>query len=113
MFFHVTGAFAEVERGMIRSRVNAGLDRARARGVRLGRPKVTGKVEDAIRARLGTGEGILKVAKVLGVGTGTVQRVKAEMSATGLDGTGGCGGNATVVRIIQGPASGVGTNAVA
>jgi len=39
MFFHVTGAFAEFERDMIRSRVNAGLDRARAKGVRLGRPK--------------------------------------------------------------------------
>jgi DNA invertase Pin-like site-specific DNA recombinase len=39
MFFHVTGAFAEFERDMIRSRVNAGLARARARGVRLSRPK--------------------------------------------------------------------------
>jgi DNA invertase Pin-like site-specific DNA recombinase len=80
MFFHVTGAFAEFERDMIRSRVNAGLDRARARGVQLGRPKVGGKVERAIRARLETGEGMLKVAKALGVGTGTVQRVKAEMA---------------------------------
>ena len=47
----------------------------------LGRPKVAGKVERAIRARLVTGEGMLKVAKALGVGTGTVQRVKAEMAA--------------------------------
>ena len=39
MFFQVTGAFAEFERGMIRSRVMAGLARARARGVRLGRPR--------------------------------------------------------------------------
>jgi DNA invertase Pin-like site-specific DNA recombinase len=81
MFFHVTGAFAEFERDMIRSRVNAGLDRARARGVQLGRPKVAGKVERAIRDRLAAGEGMLKVAKALGVGTGTVQRVKAEMAA--------------------------------
>jgi DNA invertase Pin-like site-specific DNA recombinase len=80
IFFHVTGAFAEFERDMIRSRVNAGLDRARARGVTLGRPKVAGKVERAIRARLETGEGMLKVAKALSVGTGTVQRVKAEMA---------------------------------
>jgi DNA invertase Pin-like site-specific DNA recombinase len=80
MFFHVTGAFAEFERDMIRSRVNAGLDRARARGVQLGRPKISGKVERAIRARLQTGEGMLKVAKALGVGTGTVQRVKAEIA---------------------------------
>ena len=80
MFFHVTGAFAEFERGMIRDRVNAGLDRARAKGVRLGRPKVGNKTEAAIRARLGNGEGMLKVARALGVGTGTVQRIKAEMA---------------------------------
>ena len=81
MFFHVTGAFAEFERGMIRDRVNAGLDRARAKGVRLGRPKVGKKTEAAIRARLVAGEGMLKVAKGLRVGTGTVQRIKAEMAA--------------------------------
>ena len=80
MFFHVTGAFAEFERDMIRSRVNAGLDRARARGVRLGRPKVPGKVETAIKERLMAGVGMLKVAKGLGVGVSTVQRVKTEMA---------------------------------
>ncbi len=80
MFFHVTGAFAEFERDMIRSRVNAGLDRARARGVQLGRPKVAGKVERAIRERLTAGEGMLKVARGLGVGVSTVQRIKAEMA---------------------------------
>ena len=40
------------ERAMIRSRVRAGLDRAKARGVRLGRPRTGAKVEAAIRARL-------------------------------------------------------------
>ena len=80
MFFHVTGAFAEFERDMIRSRVNAGLDRARARGVRLGRPKVARKVETAIKERLVAGVGMLKVAKGLGVGVSTVQRVKTEMA---------------------------------
>jgi DNA invertase Pin-like site-specific DNA recombinase len=82
MFFQVMGAFAEFERGMIRSRVNAGLARARARGVRLGRPKVSPKTETAIRARLETGMGVLKVARELGVGTSVVQRVKAAATAT-------------------------------
>jgi DNA invertase Pin-like site-specific DNA recombinase len=81
MFFHVMGAFAEFERGMIRSRVHAGLDRARARGVKLGRPKVAAKTENAIRARLEAGDGVLKVAKAVGVGTSTVQRVKAALAA--------------------------------
>ena len=48
IFFHVTGAFAEFERDMIRSRVSAGLERARARGVRLGMPKVTTKTEQVV-----------------------------------------------------------------
>jgi DNA invertase Pin-like site-specific DNA recombinase len=77
MFFQVMGAFAEFERGMIRSRVNAGLARARARGVKLGRPKVSIKTETAIRARLAAGTGVLKVARELGIGTSVVQRVKA------------------------------------
>jgi DNA invertase Pin-like site-specific DNA recombinase len=81
VFFHILGAFSEFERDMIRSRVNAGLDRARAKGVRLGRPKVSTKVEGAIRKRLAAGDGMLKVAKTLGVGVSTVQRVKAEMPA--------------------------------
>jgi DNA invertase Pin-like site-specific DNA recombinase len=81
MFFQVTGAFAEFERAMIRSRVRAGLERAKARGVRLGRPKTDAKKEEAIRARLATGDGIKKVAKAVGVGNGTVSRIKASMSA--------------------------------
>jgi DNA invertase Pin-like site-specific DNA recombinase len=79
MFFQVTGAFAEFERAMIRSRVMAGLESAKARGVRLGRPRTSAKVEAAIRARLAKGEGIKKVAKAIGVGNGTVSRIKASM----------------------------------
>ena len=80
MFFQVTGAFAEFERGMIRSRVMAGLERAKARGVRLGRPKFPAKIGAAVRARLAVGEGVKKVAKAMGVGNGTVSRIKASMA---------------------------------
>jgi len=34
--FQMLGVFAEFERGIIRERVNAGLARARAKGVKLG-----------------------------------------------------------------------------
>ena len=37
-FFHVTGAFAELERNLIQERTKAGLDAARARGRLGGRP---------------------------------------------------------------------------
>ena len=65
---------------MLRSRVLAGLDRVRQQGKKLGRPKVSPKVENAIRTHLSTGNGILKVAALVGVGSGTVQRVKREMA---------------------------------
>ena len=38
--FTIIGAMAQLERDIIRERVRAGLERARARGVRLGRPRV-------------------------------------------------------------------------
>jgi hypothetical protein len=38
-------------------------------------------VIERILAQLATGAGILKTAKTLGVGTGTVHRVKREMQA--------------------------------
>ncbi len=81
LFFHISSAFAEFERSIIVERVNAGLARAKAQGKILGRPKIGDKKEDEIRAMLKGGTGILKTAKTLGIGTGTVQRVKAEMVA--------------------------------
>jgi DNA invertase Pin-like site-specific DNA recombinase len=77
--FQMLGVFAEFERAMIQSRVKAGLARARANGKRLGRPKIAAGTEDAIRAGLARGAGIRKVAAALGVGVGTVQRVKGAM----------------------------------
>jgi DNA invertase Pin-like site-specific DNA recombinase len=72
--------FGEQERAILRDRVMAGLERVRQAGTRLGRPKVPPKVEDAIRQHLSAGNGILKVARIVGCGSGTVQRVKREMA---------------------------------
>jgi DNA invertase Pin-like site-specific DNA recombinase len=84
LLFQVTGAFAEFERSMIRQRVNAGLARARAQGKRLGRPRIDQKTEHAVRIALASGTmGMLKIAAAFGVGSGTVQRVKAEMQRAG------------------------------
>lgn len=81
MVFQLLGMFAEFERDMIRERVNAGIARAKAKGQRFGRPKVDAEVEEYIREQLRAGHGMLKVAKMAGVGSGTVQRVKAAMAA--------------------------------
>ena len=76
LVFQVTGAFAEFERSIIRLRIKAGLKRAVAQGARLGRPKVDIALERKAQKQLKKGVGILKVAKMLGLGTGTVQRIK-------------------------------------
>ncbi len=79
LMFQVTGAFAEFERSMIRQRVRAGLKRAVERGATLGRPKIGSDVERRIKSQLRAGKGILKVARELGLGTSTVQRIAREM----------------------------------
>lgn len=80
LVFQVTGAFAEFERSMIKQRVRAGLRRAVAQGKRLGRPKLDGATERKAQKLLGEGKGILKVARTLGIGTSTVQRIKAGLA---------------------------------
>ena len=81
LVFQVAGAFAEFERAMIRQRVRAGLKTAVAQGAQLGRPKINAAVERKVQRQLEKGIGILKVAKSLGLGTGTVQRIKADMKS--------------------------------
>ena len=78
--FQMMGVFAEFERAMIRERVNSGIARAKAKGQRFGRPKVSAEAEEKARGLLRAGHGILKVAKLAGLGSGTVQRIRAEMS---------------------------------
>jgi DNA invertase Pin-like site-specific DNA recombinase len=81
LMFQVTGAFAEFERSIIRQRVHAGLKRAAQEGRYPGRPRISDAMEKRIQTQLRAGKGILKVARECGVGTGTVQRIKDEMSA--------------------------------
>jgi DNA invertase Pin-like site-specific DNA recombinase len=76
--FQMLGVFAEFERGIIRERVNAGLARARQNGTKLGRRRVKPSVEATIREYRAKGDGILKIARTLGVGTSVVQRVVLE-----------------------------------
>jgi DNA invertase Pin-like site-specific DNA recombinase len=79
--FQMLGVFAEFERAIIVERVHAGLRRARAQGKRLGRPSVALEVERRIRRALANGASIRQAAKAAGCGLGTVQRVKAALTA--------------------------------
>ncbi|EIZ79220.1 resolvase domain-containing protein, partial [Novosphingobium sp. Rr 2-17] len=73
--FGMLGVFAEFERAMIVERVNAGLSRAKAKGVKLGRKPVSKTVEGKIMDLRAQGWGMLKIAKELNVGSSVVQRV--------------------------------------
>lgn len=82
--FQMMGVFAEFERAMIRERVNAGLARARAEGTKLGRRPLEmtdAKKVSAIRASLGEGIGVRRIARNLSVGVGTVMRVRDDKTS--------------------------------
>ena len=76
MIFTVLGAVAELERSLIAERVRAGLRNARAKGKRLGRPRVA---VDAARIRELRSQGLSwpKIAAKLGASVGTVYQAAA------------------------------------
>ncbi len=76
--FQMMGVFAEFEREMIRERVTAGMRRAKAAGVVIGRPRVSTETENSIRTMAAEGIGKVRIAKAAGCGVSTVQRVLAE-----------------------------------
>jgi DNA invertase Pin-like site-specific DNA recombinase len=73
LMFNIIGAMAEFERELIQERVRAGIRNARAKGTRLGRPRVTVD-PDRLRELRGKGIGWKKIACHLGVGVGTLLR---------------------------------------
>lgn len=78
--FGMLGVFAEFERGMIRERVNAGLARAKAKGVKLGRRPVAPEIEARILELHQTRMGKVRIGRELGIGTSVVQRVLSDHS---------------------------------
>ena len=77
LLFQMLGVFAEFERSMIVERVKAGLKRAKAEGKVLGRPRVSSMVEAKVRALRKAGKGMRAIARELGIGNCTVQRILA------------------------------------
>ena len=69
----ILGAVAELERGLVRERVIAGVRRAQAAGKHCGRPKVELDLRPAL-AMLGQGHGLKTTAKALGVSRATLRR---------------------------------------
>jgi DNA invertase Pin-like site-specific DNA recombinase len=74
LIFHIFASIAEFERELIRERVKSGIANARAKGVRLGRPR---RVADALKIRMlrSAGEPWHAVAKQAGVSIATAKRI--------------------------------------
>jgi len=75
--FSIVGIFAEFERNIASERIKAGLEKAKSKGKKLGRPKVHKmKLEDEIISCLQDGNGKLKTSQKLGVSKSHVEKVK-------------------------------------
>ncbi len=90
LIFHVFGALAEFEREIIRERTMAGLESARARGRRGGRPRALDESKAKLAGRLkGEGEhSVEEICSMLGVGRSTLYRYLGEAGGHGRDGKG-------------------------
>jgi len=79
--YYITIAYAQLERGILRERVKAGMERARKQGHRIGRPRVMDrrgfkKSFGAVLARLRDGQvSRRQAAKELGIGYATLTRL--------------------------------------
>ena len=77
LVFHVFAALAEFERELIKARTKEGRDRAKARGVKLGRrSKLSEHQRREILARKDAGEPVRDIALTYGVHWTTIAKVK-------------------------------------
>jgi DNA invertase Pin-like site-specific DNA recombinase len=86
LVFGIFATIAEFERELIRDRVRSGLAAAKAKGKRLGRPRVTVDAAEIARLRA-AGDSWSTVGKKMGLGEGTVRRA-ANPSAKNLSADG-------------------------
>ena len=81
--------FAEMERELLRERIRSGLETAKRKGKKLGRPTGITQTPDDVLAKypavvrqLRSGQSIRNVAKICDVSPNTVQRVKLAITGT-------------------------------
>ena len=91
--YYITVAYAQLERGILRERVKAGMDRARKQGHQIGRPKVIDRPGfnrrfGDILERLSRGElSRRKAANELKIGYATLKRLLDSLPGSNKDGT--------------------------
>ncbi len=79
--FTIIGAMGQLERDLVIERVHAGLARARAKGVRLGRPRTPVDLERIAQMRA-AGTSIRGCARALGIAPMSVSRALADLEAS-------------------------------
>jgi DNA invertase Pin-like site-specific DNA recombinase len=78
MVFGIFSALAEFEREIIRERVRTGIARAKANGIKCGRPSnVNDAVKSAVRLLRDQGKPIRQIARTLNIGVGTTYNILA------------------------------------
>jgi DNA invertase Pin-like site-specific DNA recombinase len=82
LMFQIIGAMAEFERALIQERVRAGLRNARAKGRRLGRPRVIVDTFQIVSLR-SQGRSWAQITDDMGVSKGTAQRAFASLPKIG------------------------------
>ncbi len=85
-FFQIAGVFAELERGMINARTKAGIQKARADGVKFGRVsgslnKSTIKKQENIKIYLQAGKSYDWIVNELSISKNTIAKVKKQLDA--------------------------------
>ncbi len=73
LIFNVVGAVAEFEKDIIRERVKAGLENAKRKGRRLGRPPVSSRLVDEAKTLRSQGMSFRQIGKRLGIPESTVR----------------------------------------
>lgn len=76
----VIGAMAQLERDLIRERVVAGIERARKKGVRLGRPRKVCHRDQVVSLRIANNMSFRKIGKKLGISTGLAHSIYSEQA---------------------------------
>ncbi|HOS06356.1 MAG TPA: recombinase family protein [Syntrophorhabdaceae bacterium] len=73
LIFNVVGAVAEFEKDIIRERVRAGLENAKRKGKRLGRPPVSSRLVDEAKKLRSEGMSFRQIGKQLGIPESTIR----------------------------------------
>jgi len=93
LLFHLLGAFAEFERNIIKERVRAGINHARQKGIKLGRPSlITGGICERMQGLRDKGYSIRQIAKEVNISPSLVHKTLTNLKSIDI-------GESTVYRM--------------